>query len=153
MPFLSKDEAWKSYNRRHHSWVVRPPATITLGSPGQQYLRRVRSTEDRLFSSEHQVLRNVYPVYGYGGKDDYPKENYTTDKQSGYTQDKSAPAPHPPGYYAYDEDDECKGDDRQFYAVSRQNRWKYLGLVNEPSFQQGKRLNDANRRMARMFWM
>ena len=61
-------------------------------------------------------------------------DGYGEDK-SPYAKDKSAPAPYPPGYLAY-EDDDCKADDRQFYEVSRQNRWKYLGLVNEPGLRQ-----------------
>ena len=72
---------------------------------------------------------------GYGED----KSPYAKDKaayaEGSYGADKSAPAPYPPGYLAY-EDDDCKADNRQFYEVSRQNRWKYLGLVNEPGLRQ-----------------
>jgi len=38
------------------------------------------------------------------------------------------------GWRAYD-DDECVGTDRKWYEASRDNRWKYFGLVNEPCFE------------------
>jgi hypothetical protein len=143
LPFLSKEEAWKSYNRGRNNWVVWTAGNDTLWD----YLANNAFGAFDLLKivSSHPGIRycgNKNPVYGYGdgGKGgDYGKEKqpgYAKDKQSEYVQGKSAPAPYPPGYVAYDEDDDCKGDDRQFYEVSRQNRWKYLGLVNEPGFQQ-----------------
>ncbi|OGQ82740.1 MAG: hypothetical protein A3F90_06740, partial [Deltaproteobacteria bacterium RIFCSPLOWO2_12_FULL_60_19] len=69
---------------------------------------------------------------------DYAEEAYgayAKEAQTRYAKDQASPAPYPPGYLAY-EDDDCKAEDRQPYEVSRQNRWKYLGLVNEPGFQQ-----------------
>lgn len=136
LPFLSKEEAWKAYNRGRNNWVVWTAGNDTLWD----YLANNTFGAFDLLKivSSHPSIRycgNKYPVYGYGGKDEYPKENYAKGRQSGYAQETFSPAPYPPGYYAY-EDDECKGDDRQFYEVSRQNRWKYLGLVNEPGFQQ-----------------
>lgn len=150
LPFLSKEEAWKAYNRGRNNWVVWTAGNDTLW----EYLASNTFGAFDLLKivSSHPGIRycgNKNPVYGYGegGKDNYAKGNqpgYAKDQQSGYAKgkqpepakDKSSPAPYPPGYFAYDEDGECQGDDRQFYEVSRQNRWKYLGLVNEPSFQQ-----------------
>src|SRR5262252_7666805 len=145
LPFLSKEEAWKSYNRGRNNWVVWTAGNDTLWD----YLANNAFGAFDLLKivSSHPGIRycgNKNPVYGYGDGSkggDYGKEKqagYAKAKQSEYVQDKSLPAPYPPGYMAYDEDDDCKGDDRQFYEVSRQNRWKYLGLVNEPGFQQWK---------------
>ena len=150
LPFLSKEEAWKAYNRGRNNWVVWTAGNDTLWD---FLANNTFGAFDLLkIVSSHPGIRycgNKNPVYGYGegGKGGYAKgeqsgyakdqqSGYEKDKQSGYAKDKSSPAPYPPGYYAYDEDDECKGEDRQFYEVSRQNRWKYLGLVNEPGFQQ-----------------
>src|SRR5262245_6286285 len=143
LPFLSKEEAWKSYNRGRNNWVVWTAGNDTLwdylanNAFGAFDLLKIVSSYPGI-----RYCGNKNPVYGYGdgGKGgDYGKAKqpgYAKAKQSEYVQDKSLPAPYPPGYMAYDEDDDCKGDDRQFYEVSRQNRWKYLGLVNEPGFQQ-----------------
>jgi hypothetical protein len=139
LPFLSKEEAWKSYNRGRNNWVVWTAGNDTLWD----YLgNNTFGAFDLLkIVSSHPNIRycgNKNPAHGYGegGKGDYAKDGYAKDKQSGYATAKSSPAPYPPGYYAYDEDDECRGDDRQFYEASRQNRWKYFGLVNEPGLQQ-----------------
>jgi hypothetical protein len=136
LPFLPKEEAWKAYNRGRNNWVVWTAGNDTLWD----YLANNSFGAFDLLKivSSHPGIRycgNKNPVsgYGHGDKDDYGK-----DKQSGYAKDHATPAPYPPGYYTYEDDDECKGDDRQFYEVSRQNRWKYLGLVNEPGFQQWK---------------
>ena len=115
LPFLSKEEAWKSYNRGRNNWVVWTAGNDTLWD----YLANNAFGAFDLLKivSSHPGIRycgNKTPVYGYGGKGDYAK-----DQQSEYGKEKSSPAPYPPGYYAYDEDDECKGDDRQFYEVSR----------------------------------
>ena len=82
---------------------------------------------------------NKNPEYGYAdkGKADYGKGDYAKDAQVGYGKGKYSPAPYPPGYYVY-EDDDCHEENGQFYEVSRTNRWKYLGLVNEPGLQQWK---------------
>ena len=150
LPFLSKEEAWKAYNRGRNNWVVWTAGNDTLWD---FLANNTFGAFDLLkIVSSHPGIRycgNKNPVYGYGegGKGGYAKgeqsgyakdqqSGYEKDNQSGYAKDKSSPTPYPPGYYAYDEDDECKGEDRQFYQVSRQNRWKYLGLVNEPGFQQ-----------------
>ena len=142
LPFLSKEEAWKAYNRGRNNWVVWTAGNDALWD----YLANNSFGAFDLLKivSSHPSIRycgNKNAEYGYG-KDttggytkDKPSE-YVKNGRSGYTKDKYYPAPYPPGYSAYDEDDECKGDDRQFYEVSRTNRWKYLGLVNEPSMQQ-----------------
>src|SRR5215475_13323152 len=116
LPFLSKEEAWKAYNRGRNNWVVWTAGNDTLWD----YLgNNTFGAFDLLKTvSSHPSIKycgNKNPVYGYGegGKGDYAKD--------GYAKDKSSPAPYPPGYYAYDEDDECKGEDRQFYEASRQN--------------------------------
>src|SRR5206468_2711431 len=92
--------------------------------------------------SSHPSIRycgNKRPASGYtdGGKGEYGKRDYAKAAQAGYVKDRSSPAPYPAGYLVY-EDDECQGEHWQFYPVSRQNRWKYFGLVNEPGLQQWK---------------
>src|SRR6266568_3845847 len=99
LPFLSKEEAWKAYNRGRNNWVVWTAGNDTLWD---FLANNTFGAFDLLkIVSSHPGIRycgNKNPVYGYG--------------EGG------------------------KGEDRQFYEVSRQNRWKYLGLVNEPGFQQ-----------------
>lgn len=133
LPFLSKGEAWKAYNRGRNNWVVWTAGNDTLwdflanNSFGAFDLLKIVSSHPSIRYCGNKRAEYGYPEEAYGA--------YAKDKQSGYVKDKPYPVPYPPGYLVY-EDDECKGDDRQFYAVSRQNRWKYFGLVNEPSFQQ-----------------
>ena len=58
VPFLSKEEAWKAYNRGRNNWVVWTAwQRHAVGFLGEQFLRRLRSVEDRVFPSEHPVLR------------------------------------------------------------------------------------------------
>jgi hypothetical protein len=132
LPFLSKEEAWKAYNRGRNNWVVWTAGNDTLwnflanNSYGAFDLLKVLSSHPSI-----KYCGNTQPLYGdqEGGYGAYAK-----DEQAGYVTGTSSPAPYPPGYYVY-EDDECKGDDRQFYEASRQNHWKYFGLVNEPGFK------------------
>ncbi len=146
VPSLSKEEAWRAYNRGRNNWVVWTAGNDTLWD----YLaNNTFGAFDLLKTvSSYPSIRycgNTKAAYGYedGGEGDYAATDaakgkpagYGTGAQSGYGRDKAAPAPYPPGYYVF-EDDGCSGEDRQFYEVSRQNRWKYLGLVNEPGFQQ-----------------
>jgi len=134
LPFLSKEEAWKAYNRGRNNWVVWTAGNDALwdflgnNSFGAFDLLKILSSHPSI-----RYCGNKNPVYGYGEKS---KRDYAKDQQSGYGEDKSSPVPYPPGYYTYDDDDECKSEDRQYYEVSRENRWKYLGLVNEPGLQQ-----------------
>jgi hypothetical protein len=141
--FLSKEEAWKAYNRGRNNWVVWTAGNDTLwdflgnNSFGAFDLLKVVSSHPNI-----RYCGNRNPVYDYTdedksgyGKSGYVKAGYGKDAKAGYAKRKSSPALYPPGYYVY-EDDECKGDDRQFFEVSRRNRWKYFGLVNEPGLQQ-----------------
>src|SRR5437879_4974189 len=145
LPFLSKEEAWKAYNRGRNNWVVWTAGNDTLWD---FLANNTFGAFDLLkIVSSHPGIRycgNKKPVYGYAddgkpdyGKGDYAKATYGKDGQAGYSKGKYSPAAYPPGYYVY-EDDECQKEDRQFYGVSRENRWKYLGLVNEPGLQQWK---------------
>lgn len=142
--FLPQEEAWKAYNRGRNNWVVWTAGNDTLWD---FLANNAFGAFDLLKTvSSHPGIRycgNKKPLYGYDevgtgdyARGNYAKGDYAKGKQSGY-QDKFSPAPYPPGYYVY-EHDECKGDDRQFYEASRENRWKYLGLVNEPGLQQWK---------------
>jgi hypothetical protein len=151
LSFLSKEEAWKAYNRGRNNWVVWTAGNDTLwdflanNTFGAFDLLKILSSHPGI-----NYCGNKKPVYGYADDDksNYDKTAYDKDAdgkdakaeygkvaKTGYGKDKSSPAPYPPGYYVYD-DDECQKEDRQFYEVSRHNRWKYLGLVNEPGFQQ-----------------
>ena len=131
---LSEDAVWNSYNRGRNNWVVWTAgndrlwdflANNTFGAI--DFLKTL---------SSHPSIRycgNKNAEYGYAGEGygEYAKDNYAR-----YTKDQTPPQ-YPPGYLAYDyENDECSGEDRQFYEVSRENRWKHLGLVNEPCFNQ-----------------
>ena len=134
LQFLSKEEAWKAYNRGRNNWIVWTAGNDTLwdflanNSFGAFDLLKTLSSHPSI-----KYCGNKKPLYGSAaGTADYAK-----DTRAGYDKRKTSPAPYLPGYYVY-EDDECKGDDRQFYEASRQNRWKYLGLVNEPGLQQWK---------------
>jgi hypothetical protein len=124
---LSKEAVWESYNRGRNNWVVWTAGNDTLwdflanNTFGAFDLLKILSSHPGI-----KYCGNKDPVYGYAdeGKADYGKGKYS-------------PAPYPPGYYVY-EDDECQKENQQFYEVSRGNRWKYLGLVNEPGLQQWK---------------
>jgi hypothetical protein len=121
LPFLSQEEAWKVWTAGNDTlWNF-----LANNSYGAFDLLKVLSSHPSI-----KYCGNTQPLYGdkegnYGA--------YAKDEQARYTTSTSSPAPYPPGYYVY-EDDQCKGDDRQFYEASRQNRWKYFGLVNEPGF-------------------
>ncbi len=130
---LSEDAVWESYNRGRNNWVVWTAgndrlwdflANNTFGA--LDFLKTL---------SSHSSIRycgNKNAEYGYAGEGygEYAKDDYAR-----YTKDYSPPQ-YPPGYLAYDyENDECSGEDRRFYEVSRENRWKHLGLVNEPGFE------------------
>ena len=130
LPFLSKEEAWKSYNRGRNNWVVWTAGNDTLwdflgnNTFGAFDLLKTVSSHPNI-----KYCGNKKAEHGYG------KGDYAKAAPAGYGKYEASPAAYPPGYYVY-EDDECQKEDRQFYEVSRQNRWKYLGLVNEPGFQQ-----------------
>ena len=127
LPFLTKEEAWKAYNRGRNNWVVWTAGNDTLwdflanNSFGAFDLLKVVSSHPSI-----QYCGNRWPTDGYvgGAKDQYGKG-------------QSSPVPYPKGYFVYD-DDKCQEAERAFYPVSRQNRWKYFGLVNEPGLQQWK---------------
>src|SRR5262245_58459771 len=122
LPFLSRDEAWKAYNRGRNNWVVWTAGNDTLWD----FLANNSFGAFDLLKtvSSHPAIRYCANKAPYG---------YAQAGEGGYSAPR-APAPYPPGYYVYD-DDACRGDDRQFYEVSRSNRWKYLGLANEPGFE------------------
>jgi hypothetical protein len=133
LPFLTKEEAWKSYNRGRNNWVVWTAGNDTLwdflgnNTFGAFDLLKTVSSHPSTKYCGNKKAEYGYAEESYGA--------YAKEAQDRYAKDQYSPAPYPPGYLAY-EDDDCKGEDRQFYEVSRQNRWKYLGLVNEPGFQQ-----------------
>jgi len=133
LPFLSKEEAWKSYNRGRNNWVVWTAGNDTLWDflgtntfGAFDLLKTVSSHPSTKYCGNKQVEYS-YAEEGYGA--------YAKEAQNRYAKDQASPAPYPPGYLAY-EDDKCEGKDQQFYQVSRENRWKYLGLVNEPGYRQ-----------------
>jgi hypothetical protein len=170
LPFLSKEEAWKSYHRGRNNWVVWTGgndrfwdflANNSYGAfdllktvsshPSIKYCGN-KKTEYKYYEEQHGAYAKEKPSgyakeespYGkekspYGKDPTFPtdKPSYAKDAPAYAKEDKdsSSPAPYPPGYIGY-EDDDCRGEDRQFYEVSRQNRWKYLGLVNEPGMRQ-----------------
>lgn len=119
---LSQKVVWDSYNRGRNNWVV-----WTAGN-------------DRLWDfmgnntfGAFDLLKTIssHPSTKYCGNKK-AAYGYAKEGAGGYAKDGS-PARYPKGYLAY-EDDKCEGDDQEFYQVSRDNRWKYLGLVNEPGF-------------------
>jgi hypothetical protein len=123
LPFLSKEEAWKAYNRGRNNWVVWTAGNDTLWDflgnntfGAFDLLKTVSSNPNIKYCGN----KDAQGGYAEGAKADYAAGQYSR--------------PYPPGYLAY-EDDQCAGNDRQFYGVSRQNRWKYLGLVNEPGYE------------------
>jgi hypothetical protein len=133
LPFLAREDAWKAYNRGRNNWVVWTAGNDRLWD----YLGNNSFGAFDLLKtvSSHPGIRycgNKRPYYGDPA--DGPGA-YAAAAPSGYARSAAAPAPYPPGYYVYD-DDECQGEDRQFYEASRVNRWKYFGLVNEPGFRQ-----------------
>ena len=152
LPFLSKEEAWKSYNRGRNNWVMWTGGNdrfwdyLANNSFGAFDLLKTLSSHPSIRYCGNKKAEYAYAEQKYGdAAKDKPdgyggdKSPYAKDKapyaEASYGADKSAPAPYPPGYLAY-EDDDCKADNRQFYEVSRQNRWKYLGLVNEPGLRE-----------------
>jgi len=125
-PAISKDQAWKSYNRGRNNWVVWTAGNDTLWD----YLG------NNSFGA-FDLLKTVssHPAIQYcGNKTPYGYPKAAGGAYGGAYAAPRAPAPYPPGYWVYD-DDACSGNDRQFFEVSRANRWKYLGLVNEPGFE------------------
>src|SRR5262245_64099575 len=101
LPFLSKEEAWKYFNRGRNNWVVWTAGNDTLWD----YLANNAFGAFDLLKivSSHPGIRycgNKNPVYGYGdgGKGgDYGKEKqpgYAKDKQSEYVQGKSRSEEH-----------------------------------------------------------
>src|SRR6266536_1240452 len=107
LPFLSKEEAWKAYNRGHNNWVVWTAGNDTLWD---FLANNTFGAFDLLkIVSSHPGIRywgNKNHVYGYG---EGGKGGYAKGEQSGYAKERSSPARYPCGFYAYDEDDECKG--------------------------------------------
>jgi hypothetical protein len=126
LPFLSKEEAWKAYNRGRNNWVLWTAGNDTLwdflanNSFGAFDLLKIVASHPSI-----RYCGNTKDIYGDAEERDGA---YAKDAQPRYAKSQ-----YPPGYWLY-EDDECRGEDRKFYGVSRQNRWKYLGLVNEPGF-------------------
>lgn len=119
---LTEGVVWDSYNRGRNNWVVWTAGNDTLWD----YLaNNTFGAFDLLKTlSSHpstQYCGNSEPIYG-------PDEGT-------YSGSRDEPPRYPRGYYAY-EDDECTAEGREFFQVSRENRWKYLGLVNEPCFEQ-----------------
>src|SRR5258708_4422513 len=130
LPFLSKEAAWKAYNRGRNNWVVWTAGNDTLwdflanNSFGAFDLLKIVSSHPSI-----RYCGNKKAEYGYAAE---PYGTSVKDAQSRYATNQYPPQ-YPSGYLLY-EDDECRGEDRQFYGVSRRHRWKYLGLVNEPGF-------------------
>ena len=117
LPFLSKEEAWKSYNRGRNNWVVWTGGNdrfwdyLANNSFGAFDLLKILSSHPSIRYCGNKKAEYEYAEEKYG---DYARDSqygYGKEK-SAYAKDKSFPAPHPPGYLAY-EDDECKGNDRQ----------------------------------------
>jgi len=128
---LSKDAVWDSYNKGRNNWVVWTAGNDRLwdflanNTFGAFDLLKTLSSHPSI-----KYCGNKKAEYGYTRKGYMPDPtgDYVRNSQDHY------PAQYPPGYYGY-EDDRCSGEDRKFYEVSRDNRWKYLGLVNEPGFK------------------
>jgi len=122
-----KDVVWDAYNKGRNNWVV-----WTAGN-------------DRLWDflanntfGAFDLLKTLssHPNIKYCGNEKKPGDGYGKDATGDYarnSQDHYPPQQYPRGYYVY-EDDQCTGEDRRFYEASRDNRWRYFGLVNEPGF-------------------
>ena len=134
-PFgLSEDEAWDSYNRGRNNWAVWTAGNDTLWDEinnatfgGFDLVKTV---------SSHEAIKycaNKVPIYGYddSGNPTYEPAGYGGGGATG-------PPIYPPGYYAYPHatEDSCNDEYKEWRLVSRENRWKYLGLVNEPCYAQ-----------------
>ena len=121
---LPESAVWESYNRGRNNWVIWSAGNDKLWD---HLANNTFGAFDLLKTlSSHSSIKycgNTKPIYGY-------KEDGTPN----YYDDGSVPTDEP-GYYVY-EDDLCQGEDRKFFLASRENRWKYFGLVNEPCFEQ-----------------
>ena len=125
---FSKDVVWDSYNRGRNNWVV------WTGGNDRLWNFMANNTVGAL-----DLLKTLssHPSIKYCGNETKPRDdghgNNATGDYARNNQDHYPPQQYPPGYYVY-EDDQCTGEDRRFYRSSRDNRWKYFGLVNEPGF-------------------
>ncbi|MDF1791219.1 MAG: hypothetical protein P1U88_04870 [Thalassobaculaceae bacterium] len=109
---LTEEVVYDSYNRGRNNWVI--------WSGGN----------DRLWD---YMANNTFGAFDLlKTLSSHPGIRYCANKNDEGGDDNTVQSP--PGYYAY-EDDACEGADREFREVSRDNRWKYLGLVNEPGFK------------------
>jgi hypothetical protein len=135
LPWLEPGAAWESYNRGRNNWVVWTAGNDTLWNTlayrtfgGFDLLKTISSHEKILYCG------NSKPIWGYGAEGQ-PLYYAPADAPD-------APPPYPPGYYAYDhtqadiDNDTCTGPYKKWFLVSRENRWKYLGLNNEPCYRQ-----------------
>lgn len=111
---LTEKAVWESYNRGRNNWVV--------WSAGNDKLWDFLS--NNTFGA-FDLLKTL---------SSHPGIRYCANSKPVQGPRKDGPPQWPVGYYAYD-DDECTGPDRKFFEISRDNRWKYLGLVNEPGFE------------------
>ena len=146
MPFgLSADEAWDAYNRGRNNWAVWTAGNDTLWDEinnatfgGFDLVKTISSHK------EIRYCANKEPIYGHddSGNPVYEQAGYG-GAQSGYGREGTTGPPiYPPGYYAYPhttedvENNACSDEYREWRLVSRENRWKHLGLVNEPCYAQ-----------------
>ena len=115
---LSEEAVWDSYNRGRNNWVVWTAGNDTLWD---YFANNTFGAFDLLKTlSSHSDIKycgNTQPV----SYDDYDSSS-------------DGPAQYPAGYLVY-EDDDCTAEGRGWFEASRDNRWKYFGLVNEPCFE------------------
>jgi hypothetical protein len=127
---LSEEVVWDSYNRGRNNWIVWSAGNdrfwdfLANNTFGAFDLLKTLSSHPSI-----NYCGNKIGEYGYG-----------KDGSGGYAGSGS-PVWYPEGYNAYEGDDyvdeKCEErDNTDLYQVSRDNRWKYLGLVNEPGFKQ-----------------
>src|SRR2546426_3561826 len=99
LPFLSREEAWKAYNRGRNNWVVWTAGNDTLwdflanNSFGAFDLVKIVSSHPGI-----RYCGNNRPASGYGdgGKGEYGKGDYAKAAQAGYAKDQSSsPALYP----------------------------------------------------------
>ena len=96
LPLLSKEEAWKAYNRGRNNWVVWTAGNDTLWN---FLANNTFGAFDLLKTvSSHPGIKycgNKTAEHGYAGEADGA---YAKEGQARYTKDPVSPVPYPPGY-------------------------------------------------------